>query len=379
MGLTARQLNRATLARQMLLRREPASVVEAVRRVVALQAQEPASPYLALWNRLEDLDPAAVDRAFLDGLVVKATLMRVTLHAVAVADYPAFHAAMQPTLRAARLNDRRFTRTGLTSSDADALLPEVLEFADRPRTNAEAEAWLDERLGETPRPGIWWAYRQYAPFIHAATGGPWAFGLRPSYIAAPADRWPGEGEGAIGRLALRYLEGFGPATVQDFAQFGTIYRSLAREALGSLVADGSVVTLDGPTGSQLFDVRDSLVPPEDAAAPPRLLPMWDSILLAYADRSRVIPADVRRLVIRSNGDVLPTVLVDGYVAGVWRPVDAGIEVTAFHPLAVDAWDGLAAEARRLLGFLETREPSVYRRYARWWNELSGAEVRVLAP
>lgn len=377
MRLTARQLNRGTLARQMLLRREPASVVEAVRRVVALQAQEPASPYLALWNRVEDLDPAAVDRAFRDGLIVKATLMRVTLHAVDATDYPAFHAAMQPTLRAARLNDRRFKRTGLTSSDADAMLPEVLDFADRPRTNAEAEAWLDERLGQTPRPGIWWAYRQYGPFVHAATGGPWAFGLRPSYIAARNHRWPGEPGEAIGRLALRYLEGFGPATVQDFGQFGMIYRSVARDAFRSLVADGSVVTLEGPNGTELFDVRDGLLTPEDAAATPRLLPMWDSILLAYADRSRVIPPDVRRLVIRSNGDVLPTLLVDGYVAGVWRPVDAGIEVTAFHPLADEAWDGLATEAGRLLGFLDSREPSVYRRYARWWIDLPSAEVRVL--
>jgi winged helix DNA-binding protein len=376
-ALTARQLNRATLDRQLLLRRELVSVVDAVRRVVALQAQEPASPYLALWNRIRDFDPADLDRAFAARAVVKATLMRVTLHAVDAADYPAFHEAMQPTLRAARLNDRRFKRTGLTSADADSLLPEVLGFADRPRTNAEAEAWLDERLGETPRPGIWWAYRQYGPFVHAPTGGPWAFGPRPSYVAATDHRWPGEQAEAIRRLALRYLEGFGPATAQDFGQFGMIYRSPAREAFRSLVADGSVVTLEGPNGAELFDVRDGLLPPDSAAAPARLLPMWDSTLLAYADRGRIIPPDVRRLVIRSNGDVLPTLLVDGYVAGVWRPAPGGIEMTAFDTLEADAWDGLATEARRLLGFLDSREPTVYRRYGRWWNDLPAAEIRVL--
>ena len=105
--------------------------------------------------------------------------------------------------------------------------------------------------------------------------------------------------------------------------------------------------------------------------------MWDSILLAYADRSRIIPPDYRPLVTRRNGDVLPTLLVDGYVAGVWRPVEDGIEATAFHRLADDAWEGLEAEARSLLALLAGREPTVYSRYAHWWNQLPGAEVRVL--
>ena len=105
--------------------------------------------------------------------------------------------------------------------------------------------------------------------------------------------------------------------------------------------------------------------------------MWDSILLAYADRARVIPDAYRKLVIRSNGDSLPTLLVDGYVAGVWRPVDGGIEATAFEPLADDAWAGLETEARALLAFLADRDAAVYRRYARWWDGLPAAEVRVL--
>ncbi len=119
------------------------------------------------------------------------------------------------------------------------------------------------------------------------------------------------------------------------------------------------------------------VPDEDTPAPPRLMAMWDSILLAYADRSRVIPPEYRKLVMRSNGDVLPTLLVDGYVCGVWRPVDGGIEATAFHPLPDDAWDGLAAEARQLVAFLADREPAVYSRYARWWTDLPTADVHLL--
>ena len=138
MVLTTAQLNRATLARQLLLRREPIPVPEAVHRVVALQAQEPAGPYVALWNRVAGFDPADLDAAFDSRAIVKATLMRVTLHAVEAGDHPAFHDAMQVTLRAARLNDRRFRRTGLTPDDADALVPDLLAFAARPRVRGRA-------------------------------------------------------------------------------------------------------------------------------------------------------------------------------------------------------------------------------------------------
>jgi hypothetical protein len=373
--LTARELNRAALGRQLLLRRKRLDVVEAVHRVTALQAQEPASPYLALWNRLAGFDPAELDGAFADHSVVKGTLMRITLHAVDATDYSAFHEAMQPSLRAARLNDRRFTGTGLTTDDALALLPEVLKFAAKPRTNAEGEAWLDERLGVTPKPGVWWAFRQFGPLQHHATGGPWSFGPRPSYVAARNHSPSGDREASMQWLVRRYLEGFGPASVQDIAQFSTIYRPPVREALMAM-AD-SLERFEAPDGTELFDVPNGLLPQEDSPAPPRLLGMWDSVLLAYADRRRVMPAEYRKLVMRSNGDVLPTLLVDGHVAGVWRPVDGGIEATAFHKLSRDVWKGLETEARTLVKFLADREPTVYRRYARWWKDLPSAEVRVI--
>jgi hypothetical protein len=102
--------------------------------------------------------------------------------------------------------------------------------------------------------------------------------------------------------------------------------------------------------------------------------MWDSVLLAYADRARLIPPAYRKIVTRTNGDVLPTLLVDGYVAGVWRAVQDGIEATAFHALDRFAWEGLAAEARALVPFLADREPEVYGRYHHWWAKLAGAEL-----
>jgi hypothetical protein len=374
MRLTARRLNRATLGRQLLLRREPLAVAEGVRRVVALQAQEPASPYLALWNRLAGFDPGDLDAAFADRTVVKATLLRITLHAVHGEDHPAFHRAMVPSLRAARLHDRRYTGSGLSIADADALLPQLLEFAERPRSRAEVEELLAERLG-AHRPRMWWALRTFAPLLHVPTGGPWSFGPGSSFVAAPARPAVEGREESARRLAWRYLEGFGPASALDLAQFTLLTRSVAREVLRGMA--GELAALEGPDGSALFDVPGAALPDEDTPAPPRLLPMWDSVLLAYFDRGRVIPTDYRRLVARSNGDVLPALLVDGYVAGVWRPVEGGIEATAFHRLPERAWAGLAAEAAALLALLAGREPVVYRRYARWWAGLPGAEVRVL--
>lgn len=375
--ITARELNQATLSRQLLLGREPLGVVDGVRRVVALQAQYVASPYLALWNRLTGFAPDDLDAAFTRRTVVKATLIRITLHAVHADDYQCFREAMQPTLYASRLGTR-FTAGGLTPADGDELVPELLTFADQPRTAAEMEAWLEQRLGAEKRAGAWWGLRAYAPLHHAPTGGPWSSGTRPSYVAArtgPAPMGRETAPKALTTLILRYLEGFGPGSVADVAQFAIVQRAPVRQALRAL--DGAVEQLEGPDGSTLFDIPGTPRPAEDTPAPPRLMAMWGSVLLAYADRSRVILPDYRRLVIRINGDVLPTLLVDGHVAGVRRPVDAGIEATAFHGLPPAAWDGLATEARSLTRLLADREAAVYRRYHHWWAKLPDAQVRLL--
>ncbi|MEO8469484.1 MAG: winged helix DNA-binding domain-containing protein [Chloroflexota bacterium] len=373
--LTARQLNRATLARQMLLVREPIGAVEALGRVFALQSQEPASPYIALWNRVTAFDPAQLDVAFDNGAIVKATLMRITLHAVAAGDYPILHGAMQTTLRAARLNDRRFKAAGMSAADAEALVEETLAFAAEPRTNADVEAWLADRLGSAAHPGFWWAMRQVGPFVHAPTGGPWSFGPRPSHRAANLRPDHGGAEASIAHLVRRYFEAFGPATVQDVAQFTLLQMPRIRSGVAAL--GDELVSRDGPDGTRLIDVRGGVIPHHDSPAPPRLLPMWDSTLLAYRDRSRMIPPVYRRVVIQSNGDVLPTVLVDGYVAGVWRPLDGGIEVTALHPFTDETWWGLESEAADLMALLADRDPTPYRRYGRWWAGLAGAERRTI--
>lgn len=379
MKITARALNRATLARQSLLGRESLDVVDAVRRMVALQAQQPAAPYIALWNRLSDFDPAALDAAFAGHRTVKATLMRLTLHAVDAADYPSFRAAMEPALRGAWLGDARLRASGLTAVEADALIAHLLEHADGPRTAAELGGLLEERTGAPMDSGAQRILRGCAPLWHSPTGGPWSFGTRPSYTAAvarPRASDPDAAAAGLRSLIHRYLEGFGPASVADMAQFTRLPRARVRGAVEALADE--VERLEGPDGTVLYDVREAFRPDEDVPAPPRLMAMWDSVLLAYADRKRVIPPDYRRQVIRVNGDVLPTLLVDGHVAGVWRAVDGGIEATAFHPLPDRVWEELGGEAGSLVAFLAAREPRAFGRYDHWWAKgIPGADVRVL--
>jgi hypothetical protein len=375
MRLTARQVNRATLDRQLLLRRARLDVGDAVRRVLALQAQEPATPYLALWNRVADFDPTALDRALADRTVVKATLLRITLHVVHVQDYADVHHAVLPTLRASRLTDRRFLSSGLTGADADALLAPLARFTnDHPRSRAEVEAMLAERLGG-PRQYVWWALRTFAPLHYAPTGGPWSFGANYRVVAARTQPARADHRASMRRVVLRYLDAFGPATAQDLGRIGQGQPAIHR-ALREL--DGELERFEGRSGTTLYDLPGAPRPDEDVVAPPRLLPMWDNTLLAYADRSRIISPEYRELICRRNGNILPTLLVDGRVAGVWRPVPDGIEATAFHRLDAEAWAGLAAEADALIAFLADRDPAVYHQYDHWWEkDMPRAEVRIL--
>lgn len=372
--VTERALNRATLQRQLLLRREPLDVADAVRRIVAIQAQEPASPYLSLWSRVAGLAAADVDAAFVEGRIVKATLMRMTLHAVHIDDYADFHDAMQTVLRASRLGDSRYLVGGLTPEAGLALEDALVAFAHEPRSREEIEAHLADHVTDTK--SIWWALRSLSPVVHAPTGGPWSFAER-KFVASPGHLRAEPRLEAVERLVRRYLEGFGPATIADISQFTMLPRGRIRAALAS---GGPLVELHGPGRATLFDVADAPpLPGESTRAPARLLPMWDSILFAYEDRARVIPPDLRRFVIRTNGDTLPTVLVDGFVAGVWRPLDGGIEVTALREIPAAAWDELAEEAASLTGFVADREPKAYARYRRWWERLPEPVERRILP
>ena len=267
-----------------------------------------------------------------------------------------------PNLRASRLFDRRFTSSGLIDRRCPTRsLPTLLDFVAEPRTRLEIEAMLEARFGEA-KPRLWWALRTFAPLWHAPTGRPWSFASRASFHAASTALPPERRDESVRWLVRRYLEGFGPASVPDIAQFALLQRPVVREAIGALA--GELVQLEGPDGRALYDLPGGQARRRGQRPHRRACCRCGT---ASCSPTRIEAASSRRTTDSTspgqNGDVLPTLLVDGYVAGVWRPVEGGIEATAFHRLTDEAWDGLAVEAGALVAFLADREPAVYRRYA----------------
>jgi hypothetical protein len=368
--LSPAELNRATLARQLLLKRERLDPVEAIERLVALQAQEPASPYVALATRLDGFRAEQLDEAFTSRRVVKATLLRVTLHAVSARDYRRFWPAVRPALKAWRDQGLRSLRIEVA---VDQLGRKALAYATEARTNQELAAHLgpmDGQVGPAGQTDAWWAVRPYLPMIMTPSDVPWSFGRRPAYVAA--ETWLGEPlvdeESGLDHLVRRYLAAFGPATVGDIATFTKIARSRLKSALERLRP--GLRTFRDERRRLLHDVPDAPLPPADTPPPPRLLAMWDSVLIAYEDRSRVIPDEIRSRVIMKNGDFLPSVLVDGHVAGLWRSevVDGRtrIHVEPFDTIPRSVEKEVDREAEQMAAFVERVEPNVYKRYATTW-------------
>ena len=363
--LSQAELNRATLARQLLLERVDLDPVEAIERIGGLQAQEPASPFIALWSRLIDFDAAALDRAIHDRRVVKAGLFRGTLHLASAADYLALHPAILVTLRGLAARDR-FRNAEVR--DVDYLVAAALDFASEPRDNAAMHDHLAELAAAEGRAvtDVWWRLRREGPFIRTPSDVPWSYSRRPAYVAASA--WLGgrpfaDADQALAHLVRRYLAAFGPATVADLRTWSHVPTARLGPAIKSIP---EVVELGNEAGRTLLDLEDAPRPAADTPAPPRFLPMWDSVLLAHQDRGRVLPAAYRSAVIARNGDVLPTFLVDGHVAGLWWVEPEGtatrIVLEPFEPIPKAARRDLDEEAERLRAFYEPIEPRVFARY-----------------
>ncbi|HEU0244728.1 MAG TPA: winged helix DNA-binding domain-containing protein [Candidatus Limnocylindrales bacterium] len=377
--LSSAALNRATLARQLFLERAAVDPVAAAGAVGGLQAQEPASPFIALWTRLEGLDAGAVRTAFEERRLVKATLMRGTLHAVPAADYRQLAPAMAPLI------DGALSRAGRGPRPDDASLARfraaAVELAATPRRNSELRdllAALEAAGGtadagaaqRTDGGGTWWWIRRHVPLVHAPVEAPWSFERRPWLVAA--DAWlTGDGgfaDATAGTVHLlrRYLGAFGPATIADAASWSRLQVALLRPVLATLEAAGELVHLRDEAGRALVDLVGAARPDETTPAPPRLLPMWDSVLLGHADRSRIVAAADRARVVAANGDTYPTFLVDGRVAGLWWAVAehgrTRIELEPFRELAAGTRHALEREAEALAAFVEPHEPDVYRRY-----------------
>jgi hypothetical protein len=362
---TRRELNRATLARQLLLERSTLDPVAATERVGGLQAQEPGSPYVALWSRLEGFTADALDRAIRERRLVKAGLLRGTLHLVSAGDYLSLHPAIRVTLAGLAARDQ-FRNAEV--KDIDSLMVAALGFADEPRDNAAMHDHLEVLASREGRAAtdVWWRIRREGPFIRTPSEAPWSFGRRPTYVAAQA--WLGGRHFADARTSLehlvrRYLGAFGPATLADLRIWSHVSAARLRAAIDGLP---DLVELYDEAGRKLLDLSDAPRPSADTPAPPRFLPMWDSALLAHQDRSRILPDAYRPAVIARNGDVLPTFLVDGVVAGLWWVEPDGtrtrIVLEPFGRVPAAARRALDEEAERLRALYEPIEPRLFARY-----------------
>lgn len=333
--LTLRELNRATLARQLLLERRRISPLAAIERVAGLQAQWPPSPYIGLWSRVEGFRRATLERALVRGDVLKPTVMRGTLHLVTTRDYPLFYAALRdmPTW---------FQPQHL--EHARGLLAEVRALA--PITQAEALAHVRSHgHEELDARRIVHALRRHAHLLHGPDSALWTTTPKALYHPVPE---PAELDGAEARTELvrRYLRAFGPSSKADVADWSGLRIRDFEHALESLP------TYLDEYGRTLYDVPRAPLPAADTPAPVRFLPKWDNTLLAHADRRRVITDELRRGVVGRNGDVAATVLVDGVVAATWTYTRAGtVTVEYVGPATRTQKAEVAAEAERLQAWL----------------------------
>jgi hypothetical protein len=340
--LTLRELNRATLARQFLLERRKLSVLSAIERLAGMQAQWPQAPYVGLWTRIPGFRRDTLERAIRSGKVVKATVMRGTLHLVTERDYGMFFAA---------LTDMRAWADDESLELGTRLAPEVRAmFDDGPLTAQQVlermatEHRIDD---EVTRRRTWWVSRKTGHVLHAPETA--LFAARPQALFAPV-AVPASVETTLARAELvrRYLAAFGPASRADLADWSGLRVSDVADALDSLEP---LRRFRDERGRELLDLPRGPLPDAGTPAPVRFLPKWDNVLLGFADRTRVLPEEYRKTVIAKNGDVAQTFLVDGVVAGTWRQEKEKVKLAPFAPLPRPVRREAEDEAARLAQFL----------------------------
>ena len=336
--LTLRELNRATLARQLLLERKRLSPTAVLERLVGMQAQWPSAPYVGIWTRTTSFRRQTLERKLASGAVVKATVMRQTLHLVTRRDYALLRAALSET------------NFPWQSSVAERLAPSVRTFAGGgPVTTAEALAHLERkhRLTGIDARRAWRAARVRAHVLHHHETALWRARPGGRFIALdePEQHVPVEARAEILR---RYLAAFGPASRRDIVAWSMMHVPEIQRALDLLEP---LRRFRDEHGRELLDVPRAPLPDGDTPAPVRFLPKWDNALLAFADRTRVLPEQYRKTVIRMNGDVAQTFLVDGFVAGTWRVENGHVVHEPFAPLSRSMRRDLEDEAERLEAFL----------------------------
>jgi hypothetical protein len=348
--LGPRALNRALLARQMLLARESAGALSAIAHLVGLQAQAPLAPYVGLWSRLEGFYAAELATALLDRTAVRASLMRATVHLVTADDILELRPLVQPVLA------RSFAASPFARAVEGIDLEELLaagrsSVEERPRTSPELGRILARHWPGHDPGSMAFAVGYLDPLLQVTPRGVWGRTGAPARTTIEA--WLGRPlaiEPSLEDLVLRYLGAFGPATVKDAQAWSGLTR------LGGVFADlrPRLATFRDEHGRELFDLPDAPRPDPDGPAPPRFLPEYDNVLLGHADRSRIIPAGRAIPLPPGNGATMGTVLLDGFYAGTWRIVRAveraTLTIRPFEPVGSDDATALIDEGARLVAF-----------------------------
>ncbi len=349
--LTLRELNRATLSRQMLLQRESVSVPAAIKRLVGLQAQQALAPYVGLWTRLSDFKRDDLASLIQNHTIIKATLMRGTLHVATAQDYLWLRATLQPALT---LGFEAIIKERGSGIDYEAVATAARKFiAEQPRTFAELSAMLTELMPDADVGAMRYSIRMNVPLIQVPVDKGWSYPGNPQFTLA--ESWLGQPiptEEDFRRLVLRYLAAFGPASVTDMQTWSGLPK--LKDALDNLKPELQIYRDEGKR--ELFDLPDMLLPDADEPAPERFLPEYDNLLLSHQKRTRVVADEYRKRVYLPGLRVASTILVDGFVRGAWKIEKkkgvATLSITPFAALTKQNRAALTEEGERLVRFVE---------------------------
>jgi Winged helix DNA-binding domain len=349
-------LNRALLARQLLLARQERSAAATIEHLVGLQAQVPGNPYIALWSRLEGFQREELSRLIAERHAVRTSLMRATIHLVTARDCLALRPVMQSVL------ERTFASSAFAKNIAGVELDTLLAagralLEERPRTRAELRPFLAERWPGYDADSLASAIGFLLPVVHVTPRGLW--GQSGQARLTTIEAWLGrplDPDPTPDQAVLRYLAAFGPATVADVRIWSRLtgLRAVIERLRPRLV------TFRDERGRELFDLPDAPRPDQETPAPPRFLPEYDNILLSHDDRGRIIGDTGSLPTPDGRGGELGSVLVDGFLGGMWRMtrqrgkarllIEAGSSWTKADQTAV------AEEGARLLAFAVPNAP-----------------------
>ncbi|WP_327172837.1 winged helix DNA-binding domain-containing protein [Streptomyces sp. NBC_01336] len=348
--LSPRALGRATLERQLLLRRAVMSAEDAVRHLVGLQAQNTKPPYFQLLARLEGFEPDRLAALMESRRVVRIVTLRSTIHTHTADDA----LTLRPLVQEARDRELRIFRKGLVGVDLDRLRDLGRVYVEEaPRTPKEIRERLLTEWPDADPQALGTAARCLLPLVQITPRGVW--GKSGQVALTTAEHWLGRPSAPVpppDGTVLRYLAAFGPASVKDMQSWAGLTR--LREVFERLRPQ--LVTFRDENGVELFDLPDAPRPDEDTPAPPRFLPEFDNVLLGHADRTRVIPPPLKGC----NGvgnQAYGSVLVDGFLAAIWR-LEAGgagtpatVTVQGLRPFTAAERDEVTDEAVALLSVM----------------------------